>query len=42
MNWRSKGGNLSQPEPTPIAVILSGNPAAVGKAADQAKLGTPL
>jgi len=38
--WREKGSNLAQPAPIPIDMTLSGNPAAVGKAADQAKLGT--
>jgi len=38
--WRGKGGNLVQPEPTPIDMTLSGNPEAAGKAAEQAKLGT--
>jgi membrane protease YdiL (CAAX protease family) len=38
--WREKGSNLAQPAPTPIDMTSSGNPAAVGKAADQAKLGT--
>jgi CAAX protease family protein len=38
--WREKGGNLAQPEPTPIGMTLSSNSAAVEKAADQAKLGT--
>ena len=33
---------LAQPEPAPVAVAVSGNPAAVEKAAGQAKLGTTL
>lgn len=38
--WREKGGNLVQPEPTPIDMTLSSNSAAVEKAVAQAKLGT--
>jgi membrane protease YdiL (CAAX protease family) len=38
--WREKGGGLAQPAPTPTDTTLSGQRAAAGKAADQAKLGT--
>jgi membrane protease YdiL (CAAX protease family) len=38
--WREKGGNLALPAAALADMALSGNPAAVEKAADQAKLGT--
>jgi membrane protease YdiL (CAAX protease family) len=38
--WRGKGSSLATPEPAPADMALSGNPGAVEKAADQARLGT--
>jgi len=32
--WRGKSGDLAQPAPTPIGMAVSGNPAAVERAAD--------
>ena len=37
--WREKGGNLAQPASAPAGIALSGNSAAVEKAAYQANLG---